>query len=257
MLFPGQSLRTDLAKGNAARAMLEVGHVVSVLLIAGSAVANCGDGTDLAHDAMWIGVFGGAAVAVSAIVARFGVRTLLESKLEAEIARGNVAAGLAAASHLAATGLLVSRAIGGSDWASLGVSLVFFVIAQLTLHLFVILFRALTVYDDAEEILGENVAAGLSYAGMTLAVAIVIGHAVEGQFAGWSTSLRLYAQALLLAVAFWPVRQIVVQGLLVGGGMHLRGGALDDGISRGKNVGLGALEAGAYVATALLVTRLG
>ena len=73
----------------------------------------------------------------------------------------------------------------------------------------------------------------------------------------WSTSLLLYGEALLLSVAFWPVRQLVVQGLLVGGGLHLRGGALDEGISRGRNVGLGALEAAAYIATALLVTRLG
>lgn len=257
LLFSGSALRSDLAKGNAARAMLEIGHVVSVFLIAGSAVVNCGEGTDLARDAMWIAVFGGAAVGVSAVVARLGVRTLLESKLEAEIARGNVAAGIAAASHLVATGILVSRAIGGSDWASLGISLVFFVLGQITLHGFVILFRALTVYDDAEEILGENIAAALSYAGMTVGVSIVIGHAVEGQFMGWSTSLLLYGEALLLLLAFWPVRQLIVQGLLVGGGLHLRGGALDEGISRGRNVGLGALEAAAYIATAILVTRLG
>ena len=48
-------------------------------------------------------------------------------------------------------------------------------IAQATLHLFVILFRSLTAYSDDQEIMGQNVAAALSYAGATLATHLFNG----------------------------------------------------------------------------------
>ena len=62
--------------------------------------------------------------------------------------------------------------------------------------------------------------------------------------------------ALLFAFALWPVRQIVVQGVLLGGGLKMRGGTLDDGIAGARDAGIAVLEAAAYVATALSITRL-
>ena len=79
-------------------------------------------------------------------------------------------------------------------------TIVFFLIAQVTLHLLVILFRTLTLYAEDEEIMGENVAAALSYAGAMLAVAIIVGHAAEGTFEGWGASLRAYFPDLTLIV---------------------------------------------------------
>ena len=81
----------------------------------------------------------------------------------------------------------------------------------MTLLVFVSLFRALTTYDDAEQIHGENVAAALSYAGVTIAVGIVVARAVEGDFEGWLTSLKGYGGVLLSLVALYPVRQLFVQ----------------------------------------------
>src|SRR5262249_19603411 len=139
---------------------------------------------------------------------------------------------------------------------TLGISVVFFVLGQLTLHVCVSLFRALTTYDDAEQIAGENVAAALSYAGAAIAVAIIVARAAEGDFTGWESSLKGYAGVLASVVALYPVRQVFVQMLLLRSPLKLRGGPLDQGIALDRSEGIGALEAVTYVATALSITRL-
>ena len=127
-------------------------------------------------------------------------------------------------------------------------------IAQATLHLLVLLFRRLTLYAEDQEIIGENVAAALSYAGVMLALAIIVGHAVEGDFDGWGTSMKAYAIALASALVLYPVRQLGVQTLLLGQRFALRGGGLDQLVARERNVGASAVEAVSYIAAAALLT---
>lgn len=254
---PAHTVRSDLEQGHLAHALLQVGQVLGVFLISGSVVAGSVQGESLAQDVLWVAAHGIAALALLVLFGHLGVRVLLRARLAAEVERGNLAAGLAAGSHYLATGILLSRSLSGTDLGALGVALVFFVLAQLTLHLFVVLFRTLTAYDDAEEILGENLAAALSYAGVTVALSLIIGHAVEGTFVDWATSLRGYALALLFALALYPVRQFFVQTLLLGARFSFRGGRLDQGIAAERNLGMGVLEAISYLAAAFLVTRLG
>ncbi|HEU4404021.1 MAG TPA: DUF350 domain-containing protein [Polyangiaceae bacterium] len=253
---PSHTLRADVEGGNVARSLLQVGHVLGVVLVAGSVVAGAVRGESVRADALWAGAFGLSGLGLLALTGRAGVRLLLRSRLPAEIERGNAAAGVAAAGHYVATAVVIAHSFAGHGLGDLGLSLFFFAVAQLTLHLFVALFRALTTYDDAEEVLQENLAAALSYAGATVGVALLVGRAAEGEFAGWGPSLRSYAATLGAALALYPVRQLVVQGLLLGARPTLRGGRLDEGIARERNVGMGALEGVSYVAAALLLDRL-
>jgi uncharacterized membrane protein YjfL (UPF0719 family) len=242
--------------GNAARGIVRAGFICGVALIASSAVQGCVHGEDWRKDVLWTSVFGGCAVALLALTGAAGIRVLLRSRLPAEIARGNEAAGIAAGAHYAATGVIVARCLYGDDVATLGVSVVFFVIAQVTLHVLVLLFRALTAYADDQEITGENVAAAVSYAGAMLALAMVVGHAAEGEFTGWRDSLRAYVLALGSALVLYPVRQVVVQVLLLRQPFALRGGGLDRAIAQRRDVGVSAVEAVSYVAAAFLLTGL-
>jgi uncharacterized membrane protein YjfL (UPF0719 family) len=256
LLSPGNSVVTDLTHGNVARSMLQVGQVFGAFLIASSSVKGVAHGVSLAHDLTHVALFACLALALVMLLGHLGCRLLLSSRLPAELARGNVAAGVAAGAHYVATAIITSRAVSGGEIHDLGVSLVFFVLGQLTLHVFITLFRALTVYDDAEQIQGENLAAALSYAGISIAVAIIIGRALEGDFAGWGASLKGYGEVLLLLFALYPVRQLLVQVVLLGAPFSFRGGRLDAGIGAERNVGLGALEAVTYVATALAIAGL-
>jgi hypothetical protein len=102
--------------------------------------------------------------------------------------------------------------------------------------------------------MGENVAAAVSYAGAMIALALIVGHAVEGDFEGWSVSIRSYGAALLSALVLYPVRQLVVQLVLLGQPFALRGGALDRLVAQERNVGVSVVEAVSYIAAAVLLT---
>jgi hypothetical protein len=54
----------------------------------------------------------------------------------------------------------------------------------------------------------------------------------------------------------YPVRQVVVQSLLLGGPLRWRGTLLDSEIAQDKNVAVGLLEAVAYLTTALFIDYL-
>jgi uncharacterized membrane protein YjfL (UPF0719 family) len=246
----------DFREGNAARRLLRVGQVIGAFLVAASAVKNGATGAGLGHDAAWS--FGGAVAGLVLFVAtgKLGARLVLGARLTHELERGNVAAGLAAGAQYVAAGLVAAVAIGGDDPRSIGLSLAFFALAVVTLQLFIAGFRALTVYDDAEQIAGENVAAALSHAGLSLAVAVIVARAVEGDFVGWAISLKGYGGVLLSALTLYPVRQVFVQGALLRAPIKLRGGRIDAGIANDRDVGLAALEAATYLATALSISRL-
>lgn len=256
LVSPGHTVASDLSDGNAARRLLQVGQVLSVFLVAAAVVKSCVEGESLARDVLWVAVFGAVALSLVMLTGQLGVRLLLRSRLPAEIERGNVAAGLAAGAHYVATGIITSRAIAGGSLRELGLSIGFFVLAQLTLHVFISLFRALTTYDDAEQIQGENLAAALSYAGVSIAVAIIVARAVEGDFVSLRASLLGYGEVLLLILALYPVRQLLVQVVLLGAPFSFRGGRLDTGVAAERNEGMGALEAATYLAAALAIARL-
>ena len=250
-----RGLAADLKAGNDAQRLEAVGEVLGVFVIAGTTVHEAVQGESVAHDAAMCAAFGAIALVAAMVVGRVGVRLLL-GHLKDELARNNAAAGIAAAGQLLASALVTSRAIAGSDLHGIGLSLTFFVLAQATLLVFVSLFRALTTYDDAEQIHGENVAASVSYAGVTVAIGIVVARAVEGDFEGWLTSLKGYGGVLLSLAALWPVRQLFVQSILLRGPLHLRGGALDVAIAERRSTGMAALEAASYLATALAIAQV-
>jgi uncharacterized membrane protein YjfL (UPF0719 family) len=256
VLAPEHTIASDLARGNTARGLLQVGQVLGVFLIAGSAVSSAATGKSLGHDVFWVSVFGVAALGLFVATSRLGIGVLLRSRLPKEIERGNTAAGLAAGAHYVATGIITSKAIAGSDLRGLGLSLAFFVLALGTFHLTVLAFRALTAYDDAEQIQSENLAAALSYAGLSIAVALIIARALNGDFLGWAASLMGYGEAILVVLVLYPVRQILVQMAFLGGGFTFRKGRLDREIEERRNAGAAVLEAASYIATALLIARL-
>jgi uncharacterized membrane protein YjfL (UPF0719 family) len=242
---------------NAARGIVQAGFVCGFAFVAASAINGCVHGDDWRSDLVRTLGIGGSAVLVLAAAGSLGIRVLLRSRLPAEIARGNVAAGVAAGAHYVATGLIVADCFSGDyDVRQLGISAAFFVIAQVTLHVFLMLFRSLTLYADDEEIIGDNVAAALSYAGAMLAIAVIVGHAVAGDFAGWEVSLRAYVVALASALVLYPVRQFVVQTLLLRQPFALRGGALDRLIAQERTVGVSAVEGVSYLAAAFLLAGI-
>jgi uncharacterized membrane protein YjfL (UPF0719 family) len=251
----GATLRTS-APAQAAWRLRGTGQLLGVSIVATSAVRASAEGEGLLADVTWVAVFAIVGLVLLVASAELGIRLLLGHTIASEIERGNPAAGIAAAAHYVAASLVVSRALGGHSLTDLGISLAFLLFAQLALHAFVSLFRALTTYDDAEQIHGENRAVALSYGGALVAMALLVGQAVEGDFTGWTSSLQGFGAALAAVLLLYPVRQIVVQVLLLQYPFAFRGGKLDRAVGIERSDSMATLEAFAYLATALAVVRL-
>jgi uncharacterized membrane protein YjfL (UPF0719 family) len=250
------SLRANLLGDNGALALREVGDILAVFLIAPAIVKSVVKGESLAHDLRWCGAFAAVGLVLLELSGLLGVRLLLRKRLAPALERNNCAAGVAVACHYVAMGVLVSRAAAGEDLRGIGLSLAFFALALVTHQLLLVLFRAFTPYDAAEQIEGENLAAAVSFGGLSIAIAIVLARALTGDFVDWPTSLAGFGGVALTALGFYPLRQIVVQGLLAGSLPSLRGGALDLAIGRDRRVGAAALEAACYVGAALSISLL-
>jgi uncharacterized membrane protein YjfL (UPF0719 family) len=197
------------------------------------------------------GIGGIVAMALSGLIFEkaFGI------ELRQQIAAGNLAAGLVSASIHLASSQLVAGALTG-DGGSLAPTIVFWAAGVAAMIAISQLFRQLTPYNDYDLIRNGNVAAALGCGGLIVAVGMMVGYAVSGTFVGYAESFRSFGLLLLAVLALYPVRQIVVQMLFLGGGFSFRNGRLDREIADDRNVGAGLLEAVGYLATALIVTRL-
>jgi uncharacterized membrane protein YjfL (UPF0719 family) len=239
----------------ATRGLIRFGRILAAALLVSPlarAVFERQPRSSLAVGALYVAV---GAAAWAAVVFAQG-RLLFGRALRRHVARGNGAAAIATAANQIALGLMLSRAVTGDAIAELPAALAFAGLAVVTWAVFVALFRMVTSYPDGQEIAGENQAAAVSYAGVALALAVIVAHAVDGPFSGWARSLGAYAAALATAVALYPVRQLVVEGLLLGKRPRLRGGELDRAIGQRRSVAVAAVEAVAYLATAWLATGL-
>lgn len=201
-------------------------------------------------------VFAGSALVAFLLATTLLNQALLRGHLRAELGRNNLAAGLVAATHAVATGIVAAHCFAADSLTNLPVGAVFFGVAEVTLVVLSLLFRALTAYADDQEIMGENVAAAISYSGLLVALALVVGHAADGAFIGWVPALRSFTLFLLCALALYPVRQIVVARVLLGLPITWRDGALDRAIAQERSWVVSCVEAAGYLAAAFLLTGL-
>jgi uncharacterized membrane protein YjfL (UPF0719 family) len=242
---------------NLARPLARAGWFVGLALLTGTVVDGVVRGGDWRAGLAWGAAFVVVGAVLLATTGALGNWIFLRGRMRDEIARGNVAAGLVAAGHFVAVGWILGGCFEGRGFDDLTISATFYLIGVATLLGLQLCYRALTRYADDQEVLGENSAAAVGFVGITLALAIIVAHAAEGAFLGWATSLRGYGKALLLAVALFPVRQLVVGPLLLRLPAGRRKGALDRLVAEERNVIVGAIEALAYVTMAILATGIG
>jgi len=254
---------------NAALGYEYAGYFLGVLLIAGSVldgitgsgpaagILTQGGAADVWTSALQAGLYGLFGILVLALFARLGFRVLLKTNLMAGVRANNPAAGIVAGGGHVAVALVVAGALSGNtEGGDFTVAGIFLALGLIALWAITYLYRLITKYNDSQEITNGNVAAALSYAGMMIAIGMIVGHAVNGDFTDYGTSLALGGKAILFVLVLYPVRQFIVQGILLGGGFTLHGGRLDREISRDQNTGAGAVEAAAYMAAAIVALQV-
>lgn len=164
-------------------------------------------------------------------------------------AAGNPAAAMQAAAHALGAVVVAAASWGGCDGGSLAVSAAFTVLGWLSIALVCAGHRVLTRYRDHEEIAAGNLAAALAAAGLHLAVALLVGRALAGQFLGWHAAITGFAIALLWVLLLWPLRELVLARVI----LRMPPADMDAAIGGRRDLWLGAAEATGYVVTALCV----
>ena len=256
LLVLDQLLRNGANRDTATRSgprLLLGARVVALFLLAATLVNHCRQG-DLGDDLRWMALFGLIGFVLFELALRAGSSSL--RGLQAAARDGNLAAATAIGAHTIAIGILLANVCGGHDTEALLLASVSFVVGQLTLLLLVALFRLLTAYDDRAQMLSGNVAAALAHGGLTIALALVIARATDGEFQGAWPALRDYGIALAEGLLLWPLRQVLVQCVILRARPTLRAGELDRAIGERGDVGAGALEAATYLAVAFFVVQL-
>ncbi len=162
----------------------------------------------------------------------------------------NPAAAIQASAHLLGAAVIATVSWGGCDAGSLLVSGVFCLLGWISLTAVCAGHRAITRYADHEEIAHGNVAAALAAAGLHLGVALVVGHAIQGQFTGWESSLTGFAAALAWVVILYPLRQLVLARLI----LRMSPAEMDAGVSARRDPWLGAAEGLFYLLAALCLS---
>jgi uncharacterized membrane protein YjfL (UPF0719 family) len=248
--------RAGLADENPARRLYAALQLAGILWIGASVAHHSTQGDSYTQDLLWALVFGGFGFLLYVLAGQIGVRLLMGRRLADEIDEGNTAAALAAGGHHLAVAVLVGASAVGTDLFGLGLASIFFAAAFVVQQGIVVAFRALTTYDDAEQVAGENDAAALSYVGASVATAIIVARALDGEFEGLERSLPAFLQVASLALVLLPLRQVVVGGVLFGRWPRLRGGPVDDAVGLRHDTAVAALDAAVALAAALAIARL-
>jgi uncharacterized membrane protein YjfL (UPF0719 family) len=250
--FFGNALRVLLTDhDNPAIGLAAAGYLFGVIWTV--TVLMSGPGRGLWEDVVDILLYGVLGIILLTVVSILTCRLFLGLQVRDQLEGHNVSAAIVVAGVYVATSLTYSGSLageGGGFW----ILLLFFILGQLALLLMTYVFRWLTGYDDVQEIASGNIAAGLALSGLLMAMGIIVSNAAAGDYTTLGDSIGSFLLSLLVFLIFYPVRQVVVQGIILGGGFSFRAILLDQEIARDRNVAAGLLEAVSYVATALFIT---
>lgn len=148
-----------------------------------------------------------------------------------------------------ATGLIAAGAVSGEGGGVFS-AVAFFLLGQISLLLFSLIYERFSCYDMHDELVKHNVAAGIAFGGNVIALAIIVMNASSGDFVDWRRDLVEFGWSNLIAFVMLPLIRVVMDRLIIPGhslGRDIR----DDG-----NVAAGLLEGTCAIAFAIALAVL-
>lgn len=158
----------------------------------------------------------------------------------------NVAVGSVQFGSYLATGLIAAGAVMG-EGGGVGTFIIFFLLGQLSLFLFAIIYEFFSAYNIHEELEKNNTSAGVGFGGTLIALGIIITNGVSGDFMNWQDNLTLVALMNISAFIFLPIIRVVMDKLVIPGDQ------LSREIKEDQNLGAGLLEATVAISFALIL----
>ncbi len=248
-LHPRFVLRDELLeKDNLALALAVAGYYFGLIIALGGMLEGPSQG--LLEDLIDIGFYGLLAIVLLNFSSWINDKIILAkfSNQKEIIDDQNAGTGIIEAGNHLAVGLIVAGAISGQG-GDLMTALAFWIIGQTILILGSVLYNLITPFDIHDEIERDNVAVGVAFAGVLVALGNVIRQAIAGDFFSWQENLTELAAFAAFGLILLPVVRWVTDKIL------LPGASLTyELVHQDKpNIGAGAIEATTYIAASFLL----
>jgi len=233
-------------KDNLAIALIMCGYYFATVAIFVGALAGPSQG--LLNDLIQVGAYsmlGLAFLNISRYINdKFILRTF--SNVEKLSQEQNIAVGAVQFGTYVATGLIAASAVMGTG-GGVVTAIAFFVLGQLSLLLFSLVYDWITPYSIHEAIDKGNVAVGVALGGTLIALGIIVANGVAGDFISWQENLTNLLVVNGVAFIFLPVVRLMMDKLVI------PAANLSDEIIQDKNLGAGLLEATVAISFAIVL----
>lgn len=159
----------------------------------------------------------------------------------------NAGTGVVEAANHVAVGLILYGAMSGEgDWAT---AAVFWILGQAVLVIAGVVYRKILPFDLHAEIEKDNVAVGVAFAGVLIAIGNIARIGSAGDFISWQENLSTFAGFVAFGLLMLPVVRWVTDRLL------LPGEKLTDELVNQErpNIGAGLIEAFSYMGASFLL----
>lgn len=202
------------------------------------------------EDGLEVLVFGLVAVVLLNISRFINSRVILRhfDSVKEIIGDRNVGTGvIEAASHIA-NGLVLMGAFSGDD-VDMVVALGFWAVAQVVLVLGALFYDWINPIDVHAEIEKDNVAVGVAFAGVLIALGNVVRVGASGDFVSWEQDLMAFGIFVASGLLLLPIMRIVTDRLI------LNSNSLTSEMIHQEtpNVGVGVIEAMSYIGGSFLI----
>lgn len=247
-LHPEYNLQEELVeKDNPALALTLTGYYLGLVLTIGGALS--GESNGFVQDIKDLALYGVSGIVLlnaswflcdKIILPHCNVSTEL-------IAKQSLSVGAIAAACSIASGFILFGAIQGDG--SFLTMVVYWAIGQCLLILAARFYNVITPFDIHNEIQKNNLAVGISTAGVIISIGTLIGLAAEGDFESWNESLSAYVVYAVLGLVLIPIIRMLADYIL------LPGASLTDELVNQEipNIGAAYIEAFSYIAAAFAI----
>ncbi len=244
----GYSLRRELLENdNLALALTVAGYYMGLLLALGGVLS--GPSMGWKEDLIDIALYGLLAIVLINISAWLNDKIILRTfSNEKEIIQdGNCGTGCIEAANHIANGMILSGALAGEG--DMVTALAFWIMGQAILVFGGLVYNLITPFDIHEEIEKDNVAVGVAFAGVLVALGNVVRVGVDGDFVSWSENLTQLGAFVAFGLVLLPVVRWATDRVLLPGAK-----LTDELVNQEKpNIGAGTIEAFSYIAASFLV----
>ncbi len=242
-------LTTELVeRDNPALSLAIIGYYFGLVLSIGGTLVGPSGG--IWEDIIDLVLYGLLSVVLLNISWFFCDKIILHKfKMSDELIRDqNQGTGIVSCAISIASGFIIYGAVSGEN-GNIWTAIAFWGLGQILLLLAGWVYNLITPYDIHAEIEKDNVAAGISFAGVLIAMGIIVGHAAEGVFHSWAENFLDFIITSFIGLAILPFIRILTDKIL------LPTVKLTDEIAGQKkpNIGAAYIEAFSYIAASMII----